>query len=169
MPAAKYRGRSIQLITPTLGQAQKYQKLADDAGVPLSKFLISVIEDALIDKATIPKAKLSQGMKELREENHELRERLRIQSLLVSKFEQEVRQLRQAAFLDEQFDGERAIDSTILAVLRRGPIHDYRLLEVLGIDPKDTNQVRAVHKQLEVMELHGEITKDRQGWRWLGK
>jgi len=169
MPAAKYRGRCIQLITPTLGQAQKYQKLADEAGVPLSKFLISVIEDALVDKATIPRTKLSQGMKELREENHELREQLRIQSLLVNKFEQEVRQLRQAAFLDEQFEGERNIDSTIAAVLRRGPTHNYRLLEILGVDPKDADRVKAVHKQLEILELHGLITKDRHGWRWLGK
>jgi len=87
MPAAKYWGRCIQLITPTVGQAQKYQKLAEDAGVPLSKFLIAVIEDALTDKAGSPRARHSQGMKEPREENHELREQLRIQSLLVSEFE----------------------------------------------------------------------------------
>jgi DNA-directed RNA polymerase subunit F len=108
-------------------------------------------------------------MKELREENHELREQLRIQSLLVNKFEQEVRQLRQVAFLDEQFEGERNIDSTIMAVLRRGPTHDYKLLEILDVDPKDADQVRAVYKQLEILELHGLITKDRRGWRWLGK
>ena len=169
MPSAKYRERCIQLITPTAAQAKKYHNLAEKAGVPLSKFLLSVIEDALVDKTKDPRAKLSQGMKELREENHNLREQLRIQSLLVSKFEQEVRQLRQAAFLDDDFEGERGLDSTIAAVLRRNATHDYRLLEVLGIDPQDAQQVRAVHKQLEVLELHGLITKDRQGWRWIGK
>jgi len=165
MPSPRYKGRRVELICPSVGQLKKYQELAEKAGVPLSKFLLNVIEQGL-DERKDPRAKLGESMRDLKEENHELREQLRIQSLLAEKFEKEVRKLQQTVFLDDSFQGERAIDQRIVAVLKRGRIHDYRLLEVLDVDPKDLDEVRAVHRQLEVLELQGFITKDANGWRW---
>ena len=105
----------------------------------------------------------------LKEENHKLKEENRIMGLLVEKYENETRHREQATFLDEGFQGERQISSEIVAVLRRGATHDYQLLEALGIGVQDTDNIRAVHKQLEVLELHGMITKDRKGWKWIRK
>jgi hypothetical protein len=170
MPDPRYKGRCIQLITPNIKQAEKYQKLAEKAGVPCSKYLLSIIEHALAEnKSATPKAKLSEGMKELREENHKLREDLRLMTLMAQRAKEEVQQVRQAAFLDDRFQGERQISGEILAVLRRGSTHDYQLLEALDINPQDSVMVRTVHKQLEVLELRGLISKDRRGWRWKGK
>ena len=84
MPPIQYKGRVIQLIAPTAADVERYQKLAENAGAPLSKYL--------------------------------------------------------------------------LAVLRRGPSHDYQLLEALGIQPSDRDLMRAVNEQLELLELHGVIT-----------
>jgi hypothetical protein len=169
MPGPQYRGRTIQLVCPSLQQAKKYQIMAERAGVPLSKFLLSVIEDGLAEKMSIPRARLSQESKELLEENQKLREELRVANLLVSKYEKELRKVQQAAFLDESFGGERVLDARIIETLLRGPFHDYRLLEILGIGQDDKAQIQAVQRQLEVLELHGLIKKTIKGWQWIKK
>jgi hypothetical protein len=50
MPDPRYKGRCIQLIAPTTAQVRKYEDLAEKAGIPLSKYLLSIIEDALAEK-----------------------------------------------------------------------------------------------------------------------
>jgi len=143
--------------------------LAEKAGVTLSKYLIGVIDEALVERSESPRTRISESMLALKEENHKLKEENRIMGLLVEKYENETRHREQATFLDEGFQGERQISSEIVAVLRRGATHDYQLLEALGIGVQDTDNIRAVHKQLEVLELHGMITKDRKGWKWIRK
>ncbi len=160
MPDPKYKGRCIQLITPTTTQAKKYESLAEKAGVPLSKYLLSIIEDALAEK---PKPRTSD--RALREEVLKLREDNHLLRLLVEKNEKEVREREQSAFLDPSFTGERNISSEITAVLRRSPTHDYQLLDALGIDPQGP-LVQAVQKQLATLEMHGYITKNSRGWQW---
>jgi len=157
------------LICPSLKQAKKYQVMAEKAGLPLSKFLLSVIEDGLAEKMAIPRARLSQESKELLEENHKLREKLRVANLLVSKHEGELRKLQQAAFLDESFEGERVLDARIIEALLRGPFHDYRLLEILGLGQDEKDRIQAVQRQLEVLELHELIKKTNKGWQWIKK
>jgi hypothetical protein len=46
MPPIQYKGRVIQLIAPTAADVERYQKLAENAGAPISKYLLSVIEAA---------------------------------------------------------------------------------------------------------------------------
>lgn len=169
MPGPQYKGRIIQLVCPSLQHAQKYQALAEKAGAPLSKFLLSVIEDSLAEKALIPKARLSQDSRELLEENHKLHEDIRVMNLLLEKYERELRKVQQAAFLDENFEGERILDARIIEALTRGPLHDFRLLEVLSIGQDEKGQIQAVQRQLEVLEMHGFIKKGNLGWQWIKK
>jgi len=169
MPGPQYKGRCLQLICPSPQQAKKYQVLAEKAGVPLSKFLLSVIEDALAEKQSIQVPRLSQESKELLEENHKLREELRVMNLLVSKYQREITKFQQAPFLDEDYEGERVLDARIIEALTRGPIHDFRLLEVLSIEQGDKEGIQAVQRQLEVLEMHGFITKGGRGWQWIKK
>lgn len=166
MPDPRYKGRVIQLVTQSTSQTRKYEKLADKAGVPLSKYLLSVIENALDEK---PKTRISDSMRAMAEKNRTLEEENRILTLLVEKYEKESKQREQATFLDENFRGERNISSEIVAVLRRGAIHDYQLLEALNVGPQDVDLMRAVRKQLETLELHGIITKEKRGWKWVRK
>jgi len=51
-------------------------------------------------------------------------------NLLVSKYEREILKLQQAPFLEENYEGERIMDARIIEALSKGPLHDYRLLEV---------------------------------------
>ena len=45
-----------------------------------------------------------------------------------------------------------------MAILKgRGQVDSYRLLEALGIDPRESELVKAVSKQLEELEAYGII------------
>ena len=56
-----------------------------------------------------------------------------------------------------------------MTILKRGVVIDsYTLLEELGIDPKETDLVKAVSKQLEDLESYGLISSTQRGWRWIG-
>ena len=105
----------------------------------------------------------------MEEELARLRGEAKTNDLLLKRYEEENRRLREAAKFTEDFEGERQLDTALIAVLRRGMIHDYKLLEVLGIGPEDHEQTSSVQKQLEILERHGRIRKDARGWRWLKK
>ena len=49
----------------------------------------------------------------------------------------------------------------------KGSIDSYRLLEDLGIDPRESDLVKAVSKQLEELEAYGIIKPEGRGWRWI--
>jgi hypothetical protein len=42
------------------------------------------------------------------------------------------------------------------------------MLELLGIDPKDTDIVKAISLELEALENYGMIISNARGWRWIG-
>ena len=44
----------------------------------------------------------------------------------------------------------------------------YRILETLGIDPRESDLVKAVSKQLEELEGYGMIKTDGRSWKWIG-
>jgi hypothetical protein len=46
-------------------------------------------------------------------------------------------------------------------------VDTYRLLEELGIDPRESDLVKAVSTQLEELEGFGFIKADAKGWRWI--
>ncbi len=56
-----------------------------------------------------------------------------------------------------------------MTILKRsGVVDGYKLLEELGIDPKETDLVKAVSKQLEDLESYGIVTSTQRGWKWIG-
>jgi hypothetical protein len=169
MPGQPDRERYIYLYCSSLEQKKKFQELADQAGAPLSKFLLNLLEESISQHQNRPRVKLSENMKAMEEELQKLKEEARTNEKLLQRYEAENRRLREAAKFAEDFRGERELDQELIATLKRGPLHDYRLLEILGIDPKDTVQVRAVQKQLQVLEFHGFISKGPRGWQWLKK
>ena len=51
---------------------------------------------------------------------------------------------------------------------RGGTLDSYKLLEALGIDPKDSELVKAISRQLEDLEAYGVVAPTPKGWRWIG-
>jgi hypothetical protein len=162
--------RYVYVYLPTAEDKQRWQGLADEAGVPLSKFVIELVENALVEESDFkPRGELVKEIGKLRAENRELRDDLKQKKIVLEKYENELKRYRNEAFVEEKFEGVRKYNKEIIAILKRGGVVDsYRLLEELGIDPKETDLVRAVSKQLEDLESYGMITSTQRGWRWIG-
>jgi hypothetical protein len=111
------------------------------------------------------RSNLAEESAQLREENRRLREEGRARDLLLERYESELRRSRDAAFLAPH--GDAAFDPELLRTLRKGPIHEHRLLEALGIAENNSTAIRAISRQLASLEASGFIAKGPNGWRWL--
>lgn len=164
------KSRYVYLYLPTVEDKQRWQSLADEAGIPLSKFIIQVVENALLDESDFkPRGELVKENGKLKSENRDLRDDLKQKKIVLEKYENELKRYRSEAFIEEKFEGVRKYNKEIMAILKRsGVVDSYKLLEELGIDPKETDLVKAISNQLEDLETYGLITSTQRGWRWVG-
>ncbi len=164
------KSRYVYLYLPTAEDKQRWQSLADEAGIPLSKFIIQVVEETLVEESDFkPRGELVKEIGKLRSENKELRDDLNQKKIVLEKYENELKRYRSEAFLEDKYEGVRKYNKEIMAILKRGAVIDsYALLEELGIYPKETDLVKAVSKQLEDLESYGLISSTQRGWRWIG-
>jgi predicted DNA-binding protein len=164
------KSRYVYLYLPSAEDKARWDGLAKEAGVPLSKFVIEVVESALAENSDFkPRGELVKEIGKLRGENKELRDDLKQKKIVLEKYENELKRYRSEAFLDDRFKGVRKYSTQIINILKRGTTVDsYKLLEELGIDPKDSDLVSAVSKQLEELEGYGLVTNTSRGWRWIG-
>ena len=70
-------------------------------------------------------------------------------------------------FLDEAFKGVKRFDKELIELLRKGGSHHgNEILVHLNIDPSETELVKAVNKQLEILEHYGLVEYMGKGWKW---
>jgi hypothetical protein len=164
------KSRYVYVYLPSADDKKRWDDLASEAGVPLSKFVIEIVENALAEESDIkPRSELVKQLGSLRDEIRKLQEELKLKTIVLEKYENELKRYRSAAFLEYDFEGARKYSKDLIKILKRGDLVDnYRLLEELGIDPRDANLVKAVSTELESLEAYGLITSSPRGWRWVG-
>jgi hypothetical protein len=164
------KSRYVYVYLPSADDKKRWDDLASEAGVPLSKFVIEIVENALAEESDIkPRSELVKQLGSLRDEIRKLQEELKLKTIVLDKYENELKRYRSAAFLEDDFEGARKYSKELIKILKRGDLVDnYRLLEELGIDPRDANLVKAVSTELESLEAYGLITSSPRGWRWVG-
>jgi hypothetical protein len=163
------KSRYVYVYLPSVEDKHRWEKLAEEAKVPLSKFVIEMVEDSLAESEFKPRAELTKQLGKLRSDNKQLRDELKLKNIVLEKYETELKRYRSEAFLEEKFEGVRKYNKEIIAILKRGGVVDsYSLLEQLGINPKDADLVKAVSNQLEDLEAFGLVTSTSRGWRWVG-
>jgi hypothetical protein len=149
-------------------RSPKKSQLAKAAGVPLSKFLLSKIEEALAEN----KKKSTISLKELenlRVRIHDLQEEVRLKDMILQKYKSAVEKQQSLAFLEDDFKGKRVLDRNLIDVLKQhGPVNDELLMTLLGIDKSDSEFVQLVSRQLEILEGYGLVKKGARGWMWSG-
>jgi hypothetical protein len=161
--------RYVYVYLPSVEDKHRWGKFAEDAGVPLSKFVIESVEDSLAESEFRPRAEMTKEMGKLKSDNKQLRDELKLKNIVLEKYETELKRYRSEAFLEDKFEGVRRYNKDIVAILKRdATVDSYALLEQLGIDPKESDLVKAVSKQLEDLEAYGLITSTSRGWRWVG-
>ena len=164
------KSRYVYLYLPSVADKARWESLAKETGVPLSKFVIEVVEGALAEETDFkPRGELVKEIGKLRSENKELRDDLNQKKIVLEKYENELKRYRNQAFLENKFEGTRKYSKDLLAILKRGiTVDSYKLLEELGIDPSDTEAVKAISNQLEDLERYGLVTSTQRGWRYQG-
>ncbi len=165
------KSRYVYLYLPSAQDKARWEKLAEEAGVPLSKFVIEVFESSLAEEESDfkPRGELVKEIGKLRSENKELQDDLKQKKIVVEKYENELRRYRSEAFLEDKYEGVRKYNKELVNALKReGIIDSYGLLEKLGIDPNDSDLVKAISNQLEDLEGFGLVTSTQRGWRWVG-
>jgi len=163
------KSRYVYLYLPSAQDKARWEKLAEEAKIPLSKYVIEVFESALAEESDFkPRGELVKEVGTLRSENKELRDDLKQKKIVLEKYENELKRYRSEAFVDDQFEGARKYNKEIIAILKHGvTVDSYKLLGELGIDPKDSDLVKAVSRQLEDLEAYGLIASTPRGWRWI--
>jgi hypothetical protein len=157
MPPKARMNKVLELSLPSEDLKKKITEAAKARGFATrSKYIVSLFESDCLP----PKPSSAPEMAALREELAGLRTTLEAKDLLLKQRENELRQIRGAAFLDPA--GYADVDLELLKVLRAGPIHDHKLLDRMGAT--DPNAMRAVSRQLQLLEKAGLITKTSRGW-----
>ncbi len=164
------KSRYVYVYLPSAEDKKRWDNLASEAGLPLSKFVIEVVENALAEESDIkPRAELVKQLGSMKEEIRDLKEQLKLKSIVLEKYENELKKYRCATFLDDDFKGTREYSQKLIEILKRGNLVDnYRLLEELGIDPREADLVKAISSELENLESYGLIASSPRGWRWVG-
>ena len=164
--------RAVYVYLSSVEQANRWKELAEKHGVSISKFVVENVENSIQqeeDPEYKPRGELIKRIRELSDEVKELSFDNRQKRLVINKLENELRRYRAEPFMDEDFTGVRKFDQEIISVLRkRGVVGSDDLLDLLGIDPRESEFVRAVSRQLENLESYGLVSSTPRGWRWIG-
>ena len=138
--------------------------------MPLSKFIIEIVENALAEESDLkPRGEIVKELSRLKEENKRMADDLRLKNIVLVNYEKELKRYRSGPFLIDEFQGSRKYSKELIALLKQHEtIDNYRILEKLGIEPKDSDLVRGISSELEALENYNLITSTPRGWKWIG-
>jgi hypothetical protein len=116
-----------------------------------------------------PRAEMQRELDNVRNENKSLRGDLERKNIVLDRYETELKRYRSQTFLDDNYKGVRRFSKELIEILKsRYQLDSYKLLSELGVDPKDSDLVKGVSKQLEELEEYGLVKPVGKGWRWIG-
>ncbi len=160
MAPSKYPGLRVEIRLPSEEEKRKLDEVAEAKGVTTSKYILYAIAQSLQP----PRPTSGQDLRHLQEDNRNLAGELHQAKMRAAKLEGQLRQLQHAEILKEE--GTGPIDPDLLRIIKAGPpMHDYRLLELLGAEPGD-DASRGIARQLQILESIGFIARTSKGWAW---
>ena len=102
----------------------------------------------------------------LQEENRKLREDLKLRVLALERAETDLFRLRGAEWAEER--GRKHLNSDLVELLKTGSIWTAaRILESLGVSPRDVDAMKIISTQLHILQAAGVISETTRGWRWM--
>jgi predicted RNase H-like nuclease (RuvC/YqgF family) len=165
------KDRTVYVYLPSLEMVEDWKRRAERAGVSISKFIVERVEDSIRreegEEGYLSRVELVKRLRSAEEELKKLREENRLLRRLVENLDNELKRYRAQPFLNEHFEGVRAFDKELIELLRKGgTISEDEILARLGVDPADVELVKAVSRQLEVLERYDLVEFTGKGWRW---
>ena len=128
--------RAVYLYLPTVEMADEWKELADKAGYP-------------------SRTKLIKQLREKTEEAEDLQKEKRLQSHWIDRLDAELAKYRAQPFLEQEYKGTRSYEKELVELLRKKLVVDSdHLLEYLGVNPQETEIVKAIDAQLRNLEAY---------------
>lgn len=163
--------RAIYVYLPSQKMADDWKSKADKAGTSISKFVIDRVEDSIIkeegEESYLNRLELIKKLSATEEELKQLRKDNRLLKKLVDNLDTEMKRYRAKPFLEDDFKGVRRFDKELIDLLKQGGSYSGdEILTRLSINSSDTDLVKAVNKQLEVLESYGLVEYVGRGWKW---
>ena len=163
--------RAIYVYLPTQKMAQDWKNKADKAGSSISKFVIDRVEDSLRkeegEQGYLNRLELIKKLSKAEEELKQLRKDNRLLKQLADNLDNELKRYRAKPFLKDNFSGVRRFDKELIELLKKGgSFSGDEILSYLDINSSNTDLIKAVNKQLSVLESYGLVEYVGRGWKW---
>ncbi len=154
---------------PSRPHKERWEKAAAKAHTSLSKFIIAAVDGLLDENEEFqPQREMVRELEALKKENKTLRDDILQKSVVLERYEADLKKYRSQSFLDEDYVGVRPYSKEIVDLLKsRGQADSYKILEALGVDPRESDLVKAVSTQLEELEGFGFIKAEGRSWKWI--
>jgi hypothetical protein len=163
--------RSIYVYLPSTEQKKRWDECAEKQGTSISKFVIEHVENSLrqIEDSSY------KSMGEVYREHRQLKERLdqaarekHVLEIALEKLEEELKRYRAQPFLENQFFGVHGCQKELIKILRLNRlVTSEEVLSRLGIRPSDREAIKAISRQLELLEGYGLVRSSSKGWKWV--
>jgi len=163
--------RAIYVYLPSESMAENWKNKADKTGTSISKFVIDKVEDSIRqeqgEEGYLNRLDLINKLSKQEEELKKLRKDNRLQEKLIDNLDNELKKFRAQPFLDESFRGVRSYNKELINLLKvGGSITGEELLFKLNIEPSQTELIKSINKQLEMLENYGLVEYVGRGWKW---
>jgi hypothetical protein len=166
MPRPEYRKRQFNIIFPSETDLIEAKAEAKKCKISLGKYLLAMAEKGKsID--TAPHLDLIRETDQSREELAKLRADVREKSALIEKMETEIFQLRHQAFLQSVPSGLEHYSDELIKLLKSGKTwRGSDLLQALGVDPKNSDALNIITRQLQNLQDLKLVQEGSKGWKW---
>jgi hypothetical protein len=163
--------RAIYVYLPSLEMIRDWKHRSKKAGTSISKYVIERVEDSIRredgEEGYTSRLELIERLRKNEEELKKTRDDNRLLRKLVENFDTELKRYRSQPFIEEGFQGVRSFDRELIQLLKTGELlSDDEILSRLNISPTDTDLVKAVSGQLQVLESYGLVEFRGRGWKW---
>jgi len=163
------QSRYTYVYHPSREHKERWQKMAAKAKTSLSKFIIATVDGVVDENEEYkPRREIVREVEAIRQENIALREDLQRKDILLNRYESELKRYRAAPWVEDTPGIVQMSEDLIKILKARGKIESKSLLAELGIDPREIDLAKAIHKQLESLRAFGAVGQDKNGsWEWL--
>lgn len=163
--------RYVYAYLPSVEAVRDWKARAEKSGVSISQFVYEHVTNSLRQEegqeSFKPRSELIEELRRKDEAIDKLTRENEITRLALERVETELRRYRSEPFVENRFRGIRKYDRQLVELLKNGrDVDSDHLLRLLGINPRETDLVKAVSNQLENLQAYGLVTKTRRGWRW---
>jgi|GEM_PF-6869056 len=163
----KLNGQAVVVYLPT-NMKERWQAVAAENRMSMSRFIRSAVSSYLFsvvkENAGIPRERLMARIKELEDENKELKDEMQLLKILSKNLHSELNMLRLQ--MDGMEHPVRVERNLVYLLKRKGALSTEEIIKLMDIPQSDSNSIRLLMKQLEMMQYHRFLKYDGRRWLW---